>query len=112
MAAKKLSKEDVKFLINTSIYNRDYLLSINSNLLSLIVAVTAVVASIFSIFLTLNLVSPLLLGLISVIIIAAVWGLWYRSTKKLRNRIRRIQKQYRAHLTEIYPDIKDSDFYY
>lgn len=112
MAAKKLSKEDIKFLINTSIYNRDYLLSINSNILSLIVAVTAVVASIFSIFLTLNLVNPLILGAISMVIIIAVWYLWFRANKRLRTRIRTIQKQYRKHLTEIYPDIKDSDFYY
>lgn len=110
--AAKLSKEDMKFLINTSIHNRDYLLSINSIMLSLVVAVTAVIASIFSIFVSLRLVNPVYLGVFSVFVIAVTWVFWYRSNKKLRGRIRQIQKQYRTHLTHLYPDIKDSDFYY
>lgn len=110
--AAKLTKEDMKFLINTSIYNRDYLLSINNIMLSLVVAVTAVIASIFSIFVSLRLINALYLGIFSVLVIAATWIYWYRTNKKLRGRIKHIQKQYRTYLTHLYPGIKDSDFYY
>jgi amino acid permease len=110
--ARGLSKEDKMFLINTSIYNRDFLLSITNIRLSLVVAATAVVASIFSILLTLKLINPFYSSIISVIVLFIVWLNWYIVNKRLRKRINQIQKQYRHYLTEVYPEIKDSDFYY
>lgn len=110
--AKRLSKEDKKFLINTSLYNRDFLLGINSIRLSLVVAMTAVVASLFSILLTLKLLNPIYSSLLSLILLAIIWINWYQTNRRLRKRITQIQKQYRKYLTEIYPEIKDSEFYY
>lgn len=108
----RLSKADKQFLLTTSLYNRDFFISIASLRVSLAVALTAVVASVFSIFLTLKIVNPIYASIGSFVFIVAIWLDWYRSNKRLRGRIDQIQKQYREFLTDLYPEIKESEFYY
>jgi hypothetical protein len=106
------SKEDKKFLINLSIYNRDFLLGINSVRLSMAVALTAVLTSLFSILLSLRLIDAAYASLLSLIVLAVIWIGWWRSSKKMRQRLDMIHSQYKDYIEDLYPELKDSDFHY
>jgi len=110
MIPKGLTKEDKKFLIQITISNRNYLGTIKSLLLAIVIGLTAFLIALYSMLVSLGLVSQSIANIIGVIILVAMWSHWYYWHKKIVGDARRLNEQYQEYLFDVYPQLKNSKF--
>ncbi len=108
----ELSKEDKQFLINITLLNRQFLVTLQTLMLSLAVALTSLIASIFALLITFKLEYKVLYGVIGVVLILGIWIHWYILYKKNWPSLKNTNEQYQKYFFEVYPSLKDTQFYH
>jgi uncharacterized membrane-anchored protein len=111
---KKYSKEDRKFLINLSVQNRNYLASVSSILLAMVVGMSGFAVALYSLFVSLNLISQKTANIALIIIVLGMWAHWFIVHIKGVGHMKNLNIQYQEIHKTLHPELfkKGAGYFY
>jgi len=112
--AKKYTKDDLIFLINLNLSNRDFLNSTISIMMSWLLSVTALLVSVGSLliaFMGFNEYSAILLAILFAVI-TITWVKISPKIKKISKGAKQFNQQYQDYYFKLYPEKKNTKEYY
>ena len=108
-----LKKDDKQFLVEITLYNRDFLTTCANLILFQLFAFTAVMLSICSIIISIFGVKESIIPLIVIIIPLILYWWWsIKQYKQIVKNVKNVNEQYQKYFFEIYPKLKKKGFYH
>lgn len=108
----KYNLEDKKFLINLSIQNRNYLTTVNSLLLAMVVGMSGFAVALYGLLASLKLVNQTAISIILVIVLVGMWAHWFSVHMKGVKFIAKLNSQYQEIHKTIHPELFKGGYVY